>query len=136
MCCATGASAHCRPASYRPIPRRASPYICSRICNFEVEPESLPGTPRNRVAALDGLCERATQLLGVSGAEIGSRGLRAPVLDARAVVGHLAVCHYSLSVTAVARHLHVSRQSIARGLERAADTFARRRCTPADFIGD
>ncbi len=52
------------------------------------------------------------------------------------IFGHLAVCHYGLSVTAVARHLHVSRQSIARGLERAADTFARRRCTPADFIGD
>ena len=101
-----------------------------------LQPESLPSTSRNRGAALDGLCERAAQLLGVRGAEIASRSLRAPVLDARAVVGHLAVCQYGLSVTAVARHLHVSRQSIARGLERAEDTFARRRCIPADFICD
>ena len=98
--------------------------------------ENLPATRRAPVAALDALCERAAGLFGIGAAEIGSRSLRPCVLDARAAVGYLAVRHYGLSLTAVARHLQVSRQSIARGLERAEDAFARCRCTPTDFIGN
>jgi AraC-like DNA-binding protein len=69
-------------------------------------------------------------------AEIRGRGLRPQVLDARAAIGHLAVRHYGLSLSAVARHLHVSRQSIARGLERAQGAMARHGCTFADFLAD
>ena len=43
------------------------------------------------------------RLFGVRAAEICSRSLRPHVLDARAAVGHLAVCHYGLPLTAVAR---------------------------------
>lgn len=98
--------------------------------------ENLCITPRTRIAALDALCERAARPFGVTVAEICSCSLRPDVLDARAAVGHLAVRHYGLSLTAAARHLHVSRQSIARALERAEAAFARRCCTPADFNCD
>lgn len=112
----------------------SSTFVSAVVSRFQQENRSI--APRNRGAALDALCERAARLFGVRVVEICSRSLRPHVLDARAAVGHLAVCHYGLSLSVVARHLQVSRQSIARGLERAEDAFACRCRTPAHFICD
>ena len=48
---------------------------------------------------------RVAARLGVSYEEVASRSLRRPALAARAIVSHVAVCHYGLSLTAVGRCL-------------------------------
>jgi hypothetical protein len=74
--------------------------------------------------------------LAVTTEEIASRSLRRPALDARAVVSRLAVCHYGLSLTTKGRQLGLSKQSIARALQRADEAFAGNRCTASDFLAD
>jgi hypothetical protein len=41
---------------------------------------------------------------------------------------------HGMSLSAVGRHLALSKQSIARALERAAAVYRERGCTPADFL--
>jgi putative transposase len=85
-------------------------------------------------AALDALCARTAARFGVERSEIGGASLRRDVLAARAVISHLAVRHHGMSLSAVGRHLALSKQSIARALERAAFVYRERGCTPADFL--
>ncbi|MFN8624423.1 MAG: hypothetical protein U0587_00310 [Candidatus Binatia bacterium] len=56
------------------------------------------------------------------------------VLAARAVVSHVAVSHYGLSLSAVGRCLNVSKQSIARGMAGTASVYQRRDRASAEFI--
>jgi hypothetical protein len=51
-------------------------------------------------------------------------------------VSRLAVCHYGLSRTTTGRQLGLSKQSIARALQRADEAFAGNRCTASDFLAD
>jgi hypothetical protein len=44
------------------------------------------------------------------------------------------VRHHGLSLSAVGRHLSVSKHSIARALERAAAVYVERDCLPVDFL--
>ncbi|HSD11120.1 MAG TPA: hypothetical protein VLF14_09060, partial [Candidatus Binatia bacterium] len=73
----------------------------------------------NPTDLVKGLCERVAPRFEVAPEEIATPSLRRPVLDARAVVSRLAVCHYGLSLTATGRQLGLSKQSIARALLRA-----------------
>lgn len=83
--------------------------------------EQTPTTaPRGAPTALMAqLCACAGERFGVLPTEIASPSLRRPVLAARAVVCHLAVCVHGLSLSSVARCLRITRQSVARGLSRA-----------------
>jgi REP element-mobilizing transposase RayT len=97
----------------------------------------LYGKPKGNAADLvPSLCERVASRLAVTTEEIASRSLRRPALDARAVVSCLAVCHYGLSLTTTGRQLGLSKQSIARALQRADEAFAGNRCTASDFLAD
>jgi hypothetical protein len=71
---------------------------------------------------------------GLSANAIRSSSLRVDALDARAMISHVAVCHFGLSLTAVARHLNVARPSIARALRRAESAFASHGCNRDDFL--
>jgi hypothetical protein len=53
--------------------------------------------------------------------------------DPGLIVGHIAVRHRGLSLSVVARHLAVSRQSIARARLRGPAVLAQRNWTEADF---
>jgi len=87
-------------------------------------------------AVVGSLCDRVGEHFGVSRGEIASASLRRDVLAARAVVSHLAVSHYGLSLSAVGRCLNVSKQSIARAVARAASVYQSRNFAPAEFIVD
>jgi chromosomal replication initiation ATPase DnaA len=95
---------------------------------------TLPPIVRDARAVVGRLCERVGERFGVSRGEIASASLRREVLTARAVVSHMAVSHYGLSLSAVGRCLNVSKQSIARGVARAASVYHSRNCGPAEFI--
>jgi hypothetical protein len=69
-------------------------------------------------AVLRKLCRRAAAWCRVRPEEIASRTLRRRALEARALVGWVAVRHYGFTLNAVARHLNVSIRSIARAVER------------------
>jgi REP element-mobilizing transposase RayT len=97
------------------------------------EPVARP-KPADTAGLLHRLCQQAARRFAVSATEIATASLRRPVLDARAVVSQLAVTHYGLSLTATGRHLHVSKQSIARALQRAATVLTTHGCSPADFL--
>ena len=56
----------------------------------------------------------------VTAAQIASPSLRRPVLAARAVVCHLAVCRLGFTLQTVARALGISKQSVLRAVDRAA----------------
>lgn len=73
---------------------------------------------------LSQLCLRVAVHFKVACAELRSQSLRRAALDARAVACHLAVCHYGLSLTTVARHLGSSRFRVARSLQRAPVVLA------------
>jgi putative transposase len=83
---------------------------------------------------LSELCLRVPVHFKVGCAELRSESLRRPALDARAVACHLAVCHYGLSLTTVARHLGSSPFRVARGLHRAAIALATARFSPDEFV--
>jgi hypothetical protein len=83
---------------------------------------------------LSELCLRVAAHFKVGCAELRSESLRRPALDARAVACHLAVCHYGLSLTTVARHLGSSRFRVARSLQRAAIVLATARFSPDEFV--
>ncbi len=73
---------------------------------------------------LDTLCKRAAFRTGASLGEICSPTLRRSPLEARALLSHVAVRHYGFTLAAVARHLGLSINSIARAIKRAAPLFA------------
>jgi REP-associated tyrosine transposase len=76
-------------------------------------------------AILTALCSRAATRCRVSEEEIASRTVRRRALSARAMIGWVAVRHYGLTLSAVARHLHVSIKSISRAIERGQDLRTR-----------
>jgi hypothetical protein len=82
---------------------------------------------------LTALCQQVAARLCVTEREIATASLRREVLRAPAIVGHIAVRHRGLSLSAVARHLAVSRKSIARALLRGPAVLAERNWTEADF---
>jgi len=101
------------------------------------EHADLPARPTiNPCATLDALCARAAAHFGLERGEIAGASVRHDVLAARAVISHLAVRHHGMSLTAVGRHLSLSKQSIARALGRAASVYRKRGCTAADFLLD
>ena len=85
---------------------------------------------------LEALCANVGALVSVSPQEIASSSLRRPVLEARAMVSHAAVRQHGLSPAVVARHLHVSHQSIGRALDRAEAAFARHGCSPGSLASE
>ena len=93
-----------------------------------IRPAGAPGID------FEAVCERTAARFGVGRRELAGASLRREVLAARAVVSDLAVRHYGLSLNALARHLSLSRQSIARALERAASVYREHGCEPADFL--
>ena len=95
-----------------------------------------PPPVRDATAVVGTLCERVGDRFRVSRGEIASASLRREVLAARAVVSHLAVTRYGLSLSAVGRCLNVSKQSIARALARAGSVYHSRHYAPAEFIAD
>ncbi|MFN8626590.1 MAG: hypothetical protein U0587_11510 [Candidatus Binatia bacterium] len=90
-----------------------------------------PGDPDH---LLHTLCDRAAARFAVSAAEMRTASRRRPVLHARAVVSRIAVSHYGLSLTALGRHLNVSKQSIARDLRRVEAVLAEHDYSATDFI--
>ena len=95
-----------------------------------------PPLVRDAPTVIGSLCERVGERFGVRRGEIASASLRRDVLAARAVVSHVAVSHYGLSLSAVGRCLNVSKQSIARAVARAASVYHSRNSAPAEFIAD
>jgi REP element-mobilizing transposase RayT len=91
---------------------------------------------KDPAALVSNLCSKVGSRLGVVPEEIATGSQRRPVLDARAVVSRLAVCHYGLSLSTTGRQLGVSKQSIARALQRADEAFTTNRCTAAEFLSD
>lgn len=85
---------------------------------------------------LDGLCGRVAKRTNLTLPEIRGASLRQCVLDARAIISHLAVRHYGLSMTATARFLCISRQSDTRALDRAQGACDRQGCHATDFLED
>lgn len=67
-------------------------------------------------AVVQSLCQEAAQRSGVAAAVVRSRTVRRPVVRARALVCVVAVRQYGLSLSAVARCLGVSAQSVLRGV--------------------
>jgi REP element-mobilizing transposase RayT len=86
------------------------------VLEISSRPSPPPADPSPLVAVL---CERAAARFEVTAAQIASRSVRRPVLAARALVCHLAVTRFRLSLTAVGRCLGVSKQSVIRALDRA-----------------
>jgi REP-associated tyrosine transposase len=99
-----------------------------------LEEPAPPCSAQNPVDLLDSLCERVARHVGISTNELRSSTLRVSALDARAMVSHVAVCCFGLSLTAVGRHLNVARPSIARALRRAGSAFDRHDCSAAAFL--
>jgi hypothetical protein len=82
--------------------------------------------------ALLGAC--AAAFFDVTADEIASSSKRCCALAARAVLCHVAVCHHSISLSAVARHLAISRPSVARAVDRALAIYSEHGCSPDDFL--
>ena len=83
---------------------------------------------------LAALCHRLASRFDVSAREIASPSQRRRVLAARALLCEVAVCHHGFSLSSVARHLGISRPSVARAVIRARAVHAEYGCTPADFL--
>ncbi len=80
------------------------------------------------------LCTRVGTRCGVAAAEICSASLRRPAVAARALVCHLAVSHYGLSLTATAMGLTISKQSVLRGVAAGEHVLAVKGWTVADLL--
>jgi len=83
-----------------------------------------PPTVDDAAAEVARLCARVAEHFGVLPAEIASASLRRRVLAARAVLCHLAVRRRALSLRFVGRCLGLSKQSVARALDRAMPLIA------------
>jgi len=75
-------------------------------------------TPAQPAALIQPLVAVICARFGVAPGELGSRSLRPRVLAARAALSYAAVMHHSLSFTAVAQHVGLSRRSISRAIAR------------------
>ncbi len=80
------------------------------------------------------LCARVGTRCGVAPAEICSASLRRPAVAARALVCHLAVSHYGLSLTATAMVLTISKQSVLRGVAAGEHVLAAAGWKLADLL--
>jgi putative transposase len=88
-------------------------------------PPPLPGPRRPQPhIVVEQLCERVGGRYGVVPSEIRGPSLRRTAVAARALVSHLAVTHYGLSLTATAAALSVSKQSVLRGVTAGAHVLA------------
>jgi putative transposase len=100
----------------------------ARLSAEPLRPRAEPGV------ILAGLRERMAAFFEVSEREIASAGRRRHALAARAVLCDLAVCHHGFSLSAVARHLSISRPSVARAVERARAVYAEHGWAQQDFL--
>jgi len=106
-------------------------FVAAALRRCEEESNRLalpPSVPLEDVAA------RVAAHFGVGSGELRSASLRRCVLDARAIVSHLAVHRYRLSLCATGRFLRVSRQSVSRALLRASDVETRTGVDPSQFL--
>jgi len=94
----------------------------------------VPRPPADPIRVLESLGERVSCRFSITSNELCSPTKRQNVIDARAILSYLAVRHHGLSLTAVARHLNVARQSVARGLARAERVFVERGGDLVDFL--
>jgi REP element-mobilizing transposase RayT len=85
-------------------------------------------------ATLANLGARAAAFFDVTADEIASSSKRCRALAARAVLCHVAISHHSISLSAVARHLSISRPSVARAVDRAPAVYSEHGCSPEDFL--
>ncbi|MEO8604100.1 MAG: transposase [bacterium] len=85
--------------------------------------EAMPPSAEPRLL-LAVTCGAVGAHLGISPLRIGSRSTCDRVLSARALVCHVAVCRYGLSLRGVARHLGISKQSVTRAVARADSVIA------------
>jgi hypothetical protein len=60
-------------------------------------------------------------------------GIRRELVHAGAIVSLIAVRHYGFPLARVARALHVSSQSVLRGIEAASQVLVSRSWTPQSF---
>lgn len=98
-------------------------------------PPPLPGPPRpDAHAVVHQLCDAIGAHCQVAPAEIRSASLRRPAVAARALVCHLALTHYGLSLTATATALGVSKQSVLRGVSTGQARLASDRDTLPDGL--
>lgn len=109
----------------------SSNFVHEALARLNLEPVRPPANP---VATLAALCARAAAFFDVTERELASNSQRHPALAARAVVCDVAVSRHAYSLTALARHLSISRPSVARALERAAAVYAERNCSADDFL--
>jgi len=99
--------------------------------------EQMPLPPsKNGPEAIERLCRRVAKRLDLTVQQIRSASLQPHVLDARAIVSHVAVRHYGLSMTATARFLRISRQSVRRALDRTQGACDRLGYSLSDFLQD
>ena len=68
---------------------------------------------------IDGLCAELARRWNVGSVEVASPSRRHDAVVARALVSFIAVRRYGFSLTAVARVLHISKQTVFRGLKLA-----------------
>jgi REP element-mobilizing transposase RayT len=87
--------------------------VLERINRAELPPGSAERDPE---ALLSKLQSSVAARCGLSPHVLASNTLRRDAVRARSLLSHLAVDHCGLSLTAVARSLHVSKQSILRGI--------------------
>jgi len=93
----------------------------SEFVSAVIEQANPPPPPKADVAAVVTLLVRAVAVrCDVTPDEIASSSLRRRALTARAIVCQLAVGHRGMSLRAVARALGISKQSVARAVERGA----------------
>jgi len=98
-------------------------------------PPPVPGPRRPQAhVVVQQLCERVAGRCGVAPAEIRSPSLRRVAVAARALVSHLAITRYGLSLTATAAALSVSKQSVLRGVTAGAHVLAAAGWTVADLL--
>jgi REP element-mobilizing transposase RayT len=93
-----------------------------RVIGQGLPAPALSAEATTRVRRLSG---QVADRLHVTAAQIASPSLRRPVLEARAIVCHLAVCHLGLTLQAVGRALGISKQSVSRAIDRAPPLISR-----------
>ncbi len=83
---------------------------------------------------LEEVAQRVATHFSITSDELRSASLRPCVLDAKAIMGHIAIHHYRLSLSAAGRFMRVSRKSVSRALLRVADVEKRKDIDPSHFL--
>jgi REP element-mobilizing transposase RayT len=86
--------------------------------------------------AIRSLTRQIIRHFQVTEAELRGRTQRRSVVAARAAFAYLLARHRGVSLSAVARHLHVSPQTAARARQRGDAVLAMRNLTPEQFLTD